>query len=141
MILKIRCADNVGQALLLILTAGYTPGELTFETIDDSHERTGGGGPRTQYWAKLPKLSDGAFDMAAVAVTVRTNLEALGTHTVNGIVYQDITDKTLRGEIATEPGIRAERMMKAGSSQRAVQQLYHNGFIDRGPIQDSASGS
>lgn len=143
MIVKIRCSDSIGKAVLMMLTAmaqTAREGELSFEQLNDSAERTVGGGPRTHYWAKLPKQADGTFDMATVDETVRRNLEELKAHTVNGIIYSDIVQKTLAGELATEPQLAAARMMKRGSSQRAVQVLYNMGLIDRGPIKVSEEG-
>ena len=141
MVLKIRCTDAIGNLIirffgLLETVAGdYKPEDLVFEMMDDSQDRLKGGGARTKYWAKLPTLPDGAFDLERCAVIVKENLYSLGATTVNGIIYNDIVDLTLKGEEPiTEPALRASRMWKAGSSQRAVQQLYHNGLIDRGRI-------
>lgn len=145
MVIKIRCTDTVGKAIIGLVAAieligaDYKPEDLQFEVLDDDSVREGGGGPRTQYWAKLPKLPDGKFDMAAVDDTVKQNLRSLGAHTVNGIIYNDIVQVTLNGEKATEPALRKARMMKGGSSQRAVQQLFHMGMIDRGPISKEPS--
>lgn len=141
MFIKVRCTEAVGNAIIRLfaamelIAADYKPEDLQFEIGD---ERASGGGPRTQYWAKLPRLDTGLFDMAAVDVTVRENLQSLGEHTINGIVYNDIVNGTIDGAVMTEPGIRAARMMKAGSSQRAVQQLFHAGLIDRGHIKPSS---
>src|SRR3990167_11446518 len=137
--LKIRCSEHIGNAIMRLIASieAIAPERLEdfhLEMGDDTPDRTGGGGPRTHYWAKLPRLGDGTFDQASIPDVVKENLLSLGATTVNGIIYQDIVDHTLRGDIATEPKLRAERMMKAGSSQRAVQQLFHNGLIDRGPI-------
>ena len=163
MIIKIRCSEAVGRVILRMFAAieavgegqdfracstaierfntaladvagNFRPEDLQFETSDDSSERTRGGGPRTKYWANLPTLPDGAFDMAAVDETVRRNLTDLKAHTVNGIIYQDIVAGTLAGAIVTEPRLARERMMKRGSSQRAVQVLFQMGLIDRSPI-------
>lgn len=139
MLIKIRCTETIGNAILRLIAAietvatDYKPEDLQFEAGDDPALREGGGA-RTQYWAKLPKLTNGTFDMKAIPDIVKKNLKDLGEHTVNGIIYNDIVDLTLKGEQATEPALRAARMMKAGSSQRAVQQLFWNGLIDRGPI-------
>src|SRR3990167_791541 len=136
-VMKIRCTEAVSRAILSLFSAietiaqGYKPEDLIFEVAPEG--KTGGG--RGGYWAKLPTLADGTFDMAEVSRTVEENLRSVGAHTVNGIIYQDIVDVTLNGEKATEPVLRKNRMMAAGSSQRAVQQLFHSGLIDRGPIE------
>lgn len=140
MLIKVRCTEAVGNAIIRLfaamelIAADYKPEDLQFEIGD---ERASGGGPRTQYWAKLPKLPTGLFDMDAVTEMLRVNLRDLGATTVNGIIYQDIVEGTIEGRTMTEPGIRAARMFKAGSSQRSIQQLYHNGLIDRAPISGS----
>ena len=141
MLLKIKCTDAVGQALIRmfalieVVATDYKPEDLQFEVCEDKLEREGKSGPRTQYWAKLPILPDGKFDMASVDVTVKKNLTDLGAATVNGIIYSDIVKKTIdREHPITEPALATARMMKRGSSQRAVQVLYNMGLIDRGPI-------
>ena len=140
MVIKIRCTDAIGGlilrffALMGTVASDFKPEDLQFETMHDSQDRLTGGGARTKYWAKLPTNDDGTFDLERTKAIVKENLHSLGATTVNGIIYQDIVDLTLKGEIATEPKLRAQRMMKAGSSQRAVQQLFHNGLIDRGAI-------
>ena len=146
MIIKIRCTDAVGMALMHMFHAleligiDYKPEDFQFSSADDSSERTGGGGARTQYWANLPTLPDGTFDMAAVSATVQQNLRDLKAHTVNGIIYQDIVDKTISGDRPiTERALREARMMKSGSSQRAVQELFNMGLISRGPIVNTAA--
>ena len=142
--ITIKCTEAIASAVMKMLTAldavaaDYRPENLQFEVAEATERRSSSA--RTHYWAKLPKLPDGTFDMAAVDETVQKNLEALGAHTVNGIIYGDIVAKTIRGDIATERGLREERMMKAGSSQRAMVQLYAWGLIDRGPIAEAGIG-
>ena len=139
MVIKIRCSDAIGKlvmgffALLETVAGDYKAEDLEFEVGDDPVERAGGGA-RIKYWAKLPLLSDGAFDMDAVDKTVKENLHSLGPATVKGIVYNDIVQLTLKGEIVTEPKLRAARQMKAGTSQREVGQLVRMGLIEKGPI-------
>ncbi len=100
-------------------------------TIDDSPSHRGSGtGPRVHYIARLPKLPDGAFDMASIPSVVAENLRSLGAETFNGIVYQATVDATLQGTILTEPALRKERRMKAGTSQRAFVQLRAMGLVE-----------
>lgn len=140
-VLKLRASEAVIGVVLRLFAAieliapDYKPGDLQFEMLPDSGDRATGTGARTCYWANLPTLPDGNFDMDAVSATVKENLRSLGAHTLNGIVYQDIVDATLKGERATEPAIRNARMMKPGSSQGAVQKLFAMRLIDRGPVE------
>ena len=153
MIIKVRANDTIGNAILRMLVAMGTTapeGALSFEQLNEAQERTGGGGPRTHYWAKFPILPDGVahsssdrvgppdprtIDRVAASDVVRRNLLDLGAHTVNGMIYNDVAAKTLAGEIATEPQLARDRIMKRGSSQRAIQVLYQMGLIDRGRIE------
>lgn len=147
MVIKIRCSDTVGSliikffSLLLTLTGDEHPEDLQFETLDDTSDRLRSGGARMKYWAKLPtKVEDGkeVFDLALVAEVIKANLHSLGATTVNGIIYSDIAELTLQGEDPiTERRLRDARMMKAGSSQRAIVQLNAMGLIDKGPIEHS----
>lgn len=90
--------------------------------------------PKTHYVAKLPVLTSGAFDVAKVPETVRKNLEDLGEGSTAGVIYQDIVDATLAGQIITEPDIRAKRNLKTGTSQGRIQQMRKMGIIESRPI-------
>lgn len=143
MILKINTTEEIGRAFLQLIACievvatGYSPEQLQVTVLsEDPLPKTVAA--RTHYWAKLPRLGDGTFNMATVDTTVRQNLESLGAHTLNGIVYGDIVKATLAGEKATEPAIRTARMMKPGSSQGAVQKLFAMGLIERESISREA---
>lgn len=143
MILHINTTEEIGKLFLVMIgmietiANDYKPEDLQFKILDEE-PLPRAAQARTHYWAKLPLGDDGTFDMAKVETTVRTNLESVGAHTLNGIVYQDIVSATLKGEKETEPAIRTRRMMKPGSSQGAVQKLYKMGLIDRAEIKFGA---
>ena len=140
MILKLNTSEEIGRAFLQLIACieavatGYSPEQLQVTILsEDPLPKTVAA--RTHYTANLPKLQDGTFDMTAVESTVRQNLESVGAHTLNGIVYQDVVTATLSGEMATEGAIRTKRLMKPGSSQGAIQKLKAMGFISGHDIQ------
>lgn len=135
MIIKINTTEDLGKmiihhfAMIQAIALDFKPEDLQWKIVD-TEPLPRASAARTHYVAKLPQLPDGTFDMAAVDATVKENLLSVGAHTLNGIVYRDVVNATLKGEILTEPAIRAARMMKPGSSQGAVQKLKAMGLID-----------
>ena len=144
MVIKINTTEEIGKIFLAVIgmieviAEGYRPENLQFKILDEDPAPRAMAA-RTQYKALLPTAADGTFDMAKVEETVRVNLESVGAHTLNGIVYQDIVAATLEGRMETEPAIRARRMMKPGSSQGAVQKLRKMGFIESEEIKFGAA--
>lgn len=112
----------------------YKSEDLQFE-MDPSRNtlRAPAGQARVHLVAVLPKASDGTFDMDAVAITVRKNLEDL-TGTVAGVIYQDIVDANLAGVQITEREIRDRHAYTIGTCQGRIQDMRKMGIIDTVPI-------
>lgn len=140
--IEIYCTQDIGLAITKLLSAMET---VAGESFSDERlwmevdplkmkappKKDGRkSGARVHYQAILPTGSEDD-----IMAQVRANVETLGSHTIKGLVYQDIVAATREAKQITEPEIRERRYAgKAGTSQREVGDLVRMGLVTSVPI-------
>ena len=122
MTITITCTDpKVGKAVLSTVAAIAAAGNTETMSVDVDYRTHRDVAPRVRY-------------VATNVANAPAALAALGSTTVSGIVYQAVVDATIKGEDATERGIREAHGILPKSAQRALVDLRKAGHVVSEPI-------
>lgn len=126
---------TIKQAVLNLLVTLSTIGGDKFEFEQtDAREYAKGNRKSTAGMARIhyvPKLPTDNIERLA---TIKANLATLGEHKVIGLMYARIIAKQDAGQIITEPQLRKDMDLKAGTSQREIGTLCRIGLVESMPI-------
>ena len=129
--LNITCSDVVGKAILSMMAAvqACAPDEVITCDIATGEVKE----PKARVKYVAVGLPVGSSD-EAVMEFLKDKLEAVGEHTIQGIVLTDVAKGTAADEVVTERGIRESRHFNSKSVQRSLVQLRDAGLVKSVPL-------
>lgn len=134
MIIKVTTSAVVGHAILNMLVtmnAAGTTDPIAMEVLPEVLVA-----PPHPERATRHRIASRVQYVALNPETAQDALDAIGAHTITGLIFADVANGTIAGAPVTERSIRTARpALVASSIQRSLVQLRQSGLICSQPLE------